>query len=1331
MNYNTGCVDSNGNGECDEIDWMPVDGSGVGGKYAGYVDREYLRGLNEEVRVYDSSGDLIIGTVNNYITESQGDEVRLLDISQNFPKAAWISLGKTETTEYFDVGSISSYVEYTYNKINGQIEKSAIENTDGTSLITKTTYAYDSIPAMEASHMLSQVRDVEVLEDDVKRKSHAYSFWELFESQRGDDVYHIEETRTCKTDDADDCDIDGTPSHTVQGFIHEYDDYGRAIELEDSLGTISRIYFGKDADPCVQDSSASPQYKNAYVTCTETVGRDVISSGCQDDLECAAGERCVRRFVGGGQADGECREVLFTTTYTYDDKGNILTVTDEDNAVTTSFTYDSLGRLKSVTGPTGLKSEYDYCYANQEEGCTNPGRNYIDVFTYTDEGEFIESRSRYDGLGRVYRTRIIGSPNIFPSYIEYSDRGLVEKVYDPHYWGEEDDYAKTEYENSPLVRVEKVYPNYKDLDTVYIESEYSTADWNGKDYKITRVTDENGNKAVSYTDKFGNLVKSVTAEGTDEETIIDSYEYDILGNLLSVTSPNGLTTTSTYDILGRVIETVSDEEGISKVMYDDNSNIIIADKNGNIAHFYYDELDRLLCVDSYAEESFIDGTDNREYKDNLPGCLADDTMEVRNYYDDYSGCYSDVIPEDTSYPVGRLTCVEDTSGWTGFRYDAEGRVAEKIWGANDYTSVVKIKYVYYDNNVVKSVTVDIPGSEYVTEYGLDDYGRMSTVTANGEVVSYGYTVKSLIDYINFANDVATDYSYDARDRVSDIIIDGFNEDETFDLDYDYDNVGNVMQISGDTATTSDVEVNYAYDSLYRLTDVTDAITNFHGTIGYEYDEVGNRLSRTGGVGFEDVDYNYGAGNDKNKLISSSDGYSYDYDDNGNMIKKVDSDGLTYSYLFDSSNRLLSYAGGADNLMFEYDYQGRRVAKTNYGVNFVHNPSFEMDELDLKDGNLEPIGWTYNEGVGSVGFVDDAYYGSKAVELSSSGGKLMVGTDGLMDLIDGVEYTASVWAKSKQGGVEAKIWFGDPYGYSIYGEYKWKVNEVVTLEEADKWYKLEVSAIAERNDWDGAGDDTQGRIYIYAEDGAEVIYDGVKVKMGNLETGDQDFFKESKTSYIYGVGADVLMEVLPESASDCGSNVVLNPGFEEEEEDWDFSNYVSVVDSSECLSGSCVKWDLPEDGGWNEAKQFVYVEPNKEYNVGGWFKIKDAGEVIFKVEEYDASEQRIEDWAVRLSTESDEWEKLSASFETSPDVAYVKIYGIVYSEYSNSDEGTQYMDSVSLDCSVKTVIPEKVEMEEELGIAIPGQEPEEESKGKRWRGIRIIGDAVAELFDFGD
>jgi RHS repeat-associated protein len=137
----------------------------------------------------------------------------------------------------------------------------------------------------------------------------------------------------------------------------------------------------------------------------------------------------------------------------------------------------------------------------------------------------------------------------------------------------------------------------------------------------------------------------------------------------------------------------------------------------------------------------------------------------------------------------------------------------------------------------------------------------------------------------------------------------FSPTPFIDLEYFYDGVGNVDSITDYIDPQNDCTMQY--DSLDRLT-VADGPW---GAGSFTYDSIGNRTSKD--INGQNISYTYGTSD--NRLG----GFSYDA--NGNII----GDG-TFTYTYDSENRLIQVTNGADVITYGYDGDGRRISQTTNG-----------------------------------------------------------------------------------------------------------------------------------------------------------------------------------------------------------------------------------------------------------------------------------------------------------------------------------------------------------------------------------------------------------------
>ncbi len=146
-----------------------------------------------------------------------------------------------------------------------------------------------------------------------------------------------------------------------------------------------------------------------------------------------------------------------------------------------------------------------------------------------------------------------------------------------------------------------------------------------------------------------------------------------------------------------------------------------------------------------------------------------------------------------------------------------------------------------------------------------------------------------------------------------------------DVMHSWDEAGNLMTRQSQYGQTSETET-FGYDFLDRLTSVSGAYS-----ASYEYDEIGNMVSRNG------VGYSYDS--TQPHAVDSVGGISYTYDANGNMTYRG-SDNQTITW--DAENRPVTVSeNGTVIATFIYDGDGNRVKKTEAGETVLYPDSLRL------------------------------------------------------------------------------------------------------------------------------------------------------------------------------------------------------------------------------------------------------------------------------------------------------------------------------------------------------------------------------------------------------
>ena len=118
----------------------------------------------------------------------------------------------------------------------------------------------------------------------------------------------------------------------------------------------------------------------------------------------------------------------------------------------------------------------------------------------------------------------------------------------------------------------------------------------------------------------------------------------------------------------------------------------------------------------------------------------------------------------------------------------------------------------------------------------------------------------------------------------------------------------------------DADRTYDYDELNRLI----YAQGDYGVIGYTYDDVGNRITKThNGV---TNTYSYVTGTNRIDQITGESTINYTYDDNGNITGINDK-----VLIYNQNNRLIRVEKNSDVLgEYTYNGMGQRIVKTAYG-----------------------------------------------------------------------------------------------------------------------------------------------------------------------------------------------------------------------------------------------------------------------------------------------------------------------------------------------------------------------------------------------------------------
>lgn len=302
-----------------------------------------------------------------------------------------------------------------------------------------------------------------------------------------------------------------------------YDRLGRTLESFDALG--NRHWFTYDA------FSRTLRTYDAYDHYTQYDYNDTNRTVTMTTPE---GIVVTTQFTRTGQtlnviASGN------TTTYTYDDNGNILTVSDNLGGLETRA-YDTAGREITQTDARNVVTRLRYDAANR-------------LFTRTVEmgGETRVTTYEYDGQGRVERVTEPGNRVTTTSYDR--DGRIKDVIVDPGSSGALN--LRTHYDYDTVAR------------TVTITEGYLSGGPT-QPHVVRHAYDVQGRR----------ISETVLMQGTAPLDLITEYRYDANDNLVRRIDAENRSTWYVYDANQRLQYTVDALGGVTESIYDKEGRAI-------------------------------------------------------------------------------------------------------------------------------------------------------------------------------------------------------------------------------------------------------------------------------------------------------------------------------------------------------------------------------------------------------------------------------------------------------------------------------------------------------------------------------------------------------------------------------------------------------------------------------------------------------------------------------------------------------------------------------------------------------------------------------------
>ncbi|MCU7937401.1 MAG: RHS domain-containing protein [Candidatus Thiodiazotropha sp. (ex Dulcina madagascariensis)] len=609
------------------------------------------------------------------------------------------------------------------------------------------------------------------------------------------------------------------------------------------------------------------------------------------------------------------------TTYTYNARGLLETVTDPEGGVT-RYVYNAQGDVTSRTDPNNHTWAYTYDATGNPLSVTDP-LGQIVSHTYDDVGNRQSTTTArqhttvylYDWLDKLARET---DPQNHSASYHYDLNGNLRSLTDP-----QNNTQRLAYD------LENRLISYQDAAGNLIQLGYGerAGEGGGNTGSVNYPGLLNRLEFPTYLqtydyDRRNRRTRVIDHLGTG--TAITTTAYDEVGNTVQTTDAEGRITQYRHDALDRLIEVIDPLNQSTRFSYDNRDNLLsVTDPNNHTTRYTYDRADRKTS-ESRPGGQIIAYT--YDPAGNLTSTTDPDGRKTVNTYD-----AANQLVTQAHYAPGQTTAERTIT----YSYDPNGNLT----GWSDGT--LSATQVYDENDRKTQETVNYGTFSLSHSYTYDAAGNKRTYTGPDNITVTYHRAQDLLSRIELPNEGSITYNsyqwtqptkitypggsnrqteYDNLLRPTRILTQDPGENPLLDYQYHYDATGNILQ-----KATQGKTYGYDYDLLQRLTEAVATTQPETGepqteTEGWQYDPNGNRT----------VD-NLNPGSwvyDNNDRLQTSPEAAYSYDQAGHTISKTVG-GVTTSYQYNAEGRLSRIEDENQALIaaYQYDPLGRRVRKT--------------------------------------------------------------------------------------------------------------------------------------------------------------------------------------------------------------------------------------------------------------------------------------------------------------------------------------------------------------------------------------------------------------------
>jgi RHS repeat-associated protein len=540
-------------------------------------------------------------------------------------------------------------------------------------------------------------------------------------------------------------------------------------------------------------------------------------------------------------------------TWTYDQDGRPVSSAHAGGVDQTSITYDDAAVTRTVTNALGKQATYSYARregtmklasvsGQASANCPASARSLAyntlgQISQVTDDEGRVTAYTR-DSYGRT--TSIVRgsgtSSAAATSFVYDSNFNVVDQQVEPG--------LTTSYAWSAAGQLTQVTQIDTTSQTVPYSSNGQTRTWN-LNYSGTLLTSIDGpldgtGDTVSFSYDENGYLASYTNE-VGEVTTINSVNYR--GEATSVTDPNGVITSLTYDSLGRLKTVTVDPSGLAattSLTYNAVGDITqVARPNGAYLQYTYDDARRVTQVQdntgaliAFARDAMGNVT-ARQIKDSAGTVQLSQTavFDELGRLLKFVGASNQTWVHAYDKTDNRVSVTDPRSNVFGWSFDSLNRLIKTTDEEGDVVTLTR-------NGKDEIVNYSDPRS-LSTVFVRNGFGEVTQRTSpdTGTTV-YTYNPQGKPIQITDGRGVITDLTYDDAGR---LLTRQYPASPSENVTYEWDSIADGNKGVGRVTRITDGSgsIEWTYNALGQVTQEKKTTATVAYTVGYGYDLDGN------------------------------------------------------------------------------------------------------------------------------------------------------------------------------------------------------------------------------------------------------------------------------------------------------------------------------------------------------------------------------------------------------------------------------------------------------------------------------------------------------------